>query len=88
MRLSQIFADMVKIGQADAKGRREDAKLELQRKGLKLDEQKFALMERKAKAMDEAAEQMKLLKAGGKLMPDAERTAILDKMDEILGLKK
>jgi hypothetical protein len=45
-------------------------------------------LEAKARAADEAAELKRQLNAGGKLMPEQEREAILDKMDEILGLKK
>ena len=85
---AKVFADMVIIGQNDVKLKQNDQKIGLRRTIVELDKQKFALLERRARAADEAAEQMKLLKAGGKLMPDAERTAILDKMDEILGLKK
>ena len=85
---AKIFADMVIIGQNDVKLRQNDQKIGLRKTIVELDQKRFALLERKARAADEAAEQMKLLKAGGKLLPDAERTAILDKMDEILGLKK
>ena len=85
---AKVFADMVIIGQNDVKLKQNDQKIGLRRTIVELDKQKFALLERRARAADEAAEQMKLLKAGGKLMPDAERTAILDKMDEILGMKK
>ena len=82
------FTSAAKMTTEAVKLKQADQKIALQREVVNLDKTKFALLERKARAMDEAAEQMKLLKAGGTLMPDAERTAILDKMDEILGLKK
>ena len=85
---AKVFAEMVKIGQNETRLRQNDQKIDLQKKVVKLDQDKFSLMQRKARAADDAAEQMKLLKAGGTLMPDAERAAILDKMDEILGMKK
>lgn len=52
-----------------------------------LDREKFEEAKRKAQAADEAKEQMKKLREGGKKLPEAEREAILDKVDEILGLK-
>lgn len=58
------------------------------RKALEIDSRRIVLLEKKAKAADEAAELKRQLNAGGKLMPAQEREAILDKMDEILGLKK
>lgn len=84
----KLFSAMMKIGQQRVKLDQNEVKLGLSKEMVEMDKRKLALLERKAKAMDEAAEQMRLLKAGGKLMPDAERAAILDKMDEILGLKK
>jgi hypothetical protein len=85
---AKVFGNMVKIGHGRVKLQQADVKLELSKEVVAMDQRKLALLERKAKALDEAAEQMRLLKAGGQLMPDQERTAILDKMDEILGLKK
>lgn len=58
------------------------------RMSLEIDSRRIVLLEKKAKAADEAAELKRQLNAGGKLMPAQEREAILDKMDEILGLKK
>lgn len=58
------------------------------RMSLEIDARRIVLLERKAKAADEAAEQMAKLKAGGDRMPEEERKAILDKVDEILGVKK
>lgn len=84
----KLFSAMMKIGQARTKLDQNDKRLKQTDKSLDMESRRVALLERKAKAMDEAAEQMRLLKAGGKMMPEAERTAILDKMDEILGLKK
>lgn len=85
---AKVFANFVKIGQGDRKLDQNEKRLKQTDKSLEMESRRVALLERKAKAMDEAAEQMRLLKAGGKLMPEAERAAILDKMDEILGLKK
>lgn len=58
------------------------------RMSLEIDARRIVLLEKKAKAADEAAELKRRLNEGGKLMPEQEREAILDKMDEILGLKK
>lgn len=84
----KLFADMVKIGQNEVKLRQNDDKIAINKEVVELDKRRLAILERKAKAADDAAEQMRLLKAGGKMMPEDQRAAILDKMDEILGLKK
>ena len=57
-------------------------------KKLGQDDRRIALLEKKARERDEAAELKRQLNEGGKLMPEQQREAILDKMDEILGLKK
>jgi hypothetical protein len=85
---AKVFSAMMKIGQGRTKLDQNEKRLKQTDKSLENEERRVKLLERKARAADEAAEQMRLLKAGGKLMPEAERTAILDKMDEILGLKK
>lgn len=84
----KLFSDMVKIGQGEVKLRQNDKKIAISQEVVELDKKRFEALERKARQADEAAEQMKLLKEGGKMMPEDQRAAILDKMDEILGLKK
>lgn len=63
------------------------AKLRLQERTIEHDERRIRLLEEKARRADEAAVQMRKLKEGGKMLPDQERQAILDKVDELLGLK-
>lgn len=82
------WAAIKKAEQADEKLEQGKEKLAQGKAKLGQDDRRIALLERKAKAADEAAEELKKLKAGGPSMPEAERTAILDKMDQILGLKK
>lgn len=62
-------------------------KEQTKRMALELEVRRVALLEQKAKAADDAAAELKKLKDGGKLLPEQEREAILNKMDEILGLK-
>lgn len=87
-RAAQTIFTAETLEDGNVKGYVQLARLGLQRKALDIDLRRLAILERKAKAADEAAEQMRLLKAGGKMMPEDQRAAILDKMDEILGLKK
>lgn len=84
----KVFFAAVEMQQNDVRLQQNDQKIAISKEVVEVNKRRLSLLERKAKAMDEAAEQMRLLKAGGKMMPEAERTAILDKMDEILGLKK
>jgi hypothetical protein len=92
---AKVFASMVKIGQndkaldqRDKQLKQRDKELTQREKLVEQSERRVAILEARAKAADAAAEQLALLKAGGKMMPEDQRTAILDKMDEILGLKK
>lgn len=84
----KVFFAAVEMQQNDERLQQGKQKIEISREVVEVNKRRLSLLERKAKALDEAAEQMRLLKAGGQLMPDQERAAILDKMDEILGLKK
>lgn len=54
---------------------------------LKLDERKLALLERKAQAADAAKVEIAKLRDPSAGLSDSERQAIIDKVDEILGLK-
>jgi hypothetical protein len=54
-----------------------------------LNERKMALLEAKAKAFDEAQQRIKQLRESkGSVDEEAQRNAILDKVDEIFGIKK
>jgi len=85
---SKVFFDMVKIGQAETKLRQNDAKLGLQKQVVKMDERRLALIEAKAKRLDEAEAAIRKISTNTELTPEAQRAAVLDKMDEFFGLKK
>jgi hypothetical protein len=61
-----------------------DVKLE----SLQLDARKVTALEKKAAAFDAAKEQIKKLRDPKSAMTDADRKAIVDKVDEILGIKR
>lgn len=85
---SKVFFDMVKIGQNEAKLRQADAKLGLAKQAVKLDERRLAIIEAKAKRLDDAESAIKAISTNKELSPEAQRAAVLDKMDEFFGLKK
>jgi len=78
---SKVFFDMVKIGQNQTKLRQNDAKISLDKRRLKL-------LEAKAKRLDDAEAAIKSISTNTELTPEAQRAAVLDKMDEFFGLKK
>ena len=85
---SKVFFDMVKIGQAETKLRQADAKIGLAKQAVKLDERRLAIIEAKAKRLDDAEAAIKSISTNKELTPEAQRAAVLDKMDEFFGLKK
>jgi len=85
---SKVFADMVKIGQAETKLRLADTKLGLAKQVVKMDERRLAIIEAKAKRLDDAESAIKAISTNKELSPEAQRAAVLDKMDEFFGLKK
>lgn len=62
-------------------------KLKQQDRSLELEAQRIALLERKAAAADAAKTEMAKLRDPSAGLSDTERQAIIDKVDEILGLK-
>ena len=85
---SKVFFDMIKIGQNETKLRQADAKLGLAKQAVKLDERRLAIIEAKAKRLDDAESAIKAISTNKELSPEAQRAAVLDKMDEFFGLKK
>ena len=64
-------------------------KLKLEAEKVKNDERKIKLLEDKARAFDQAQDKIKQLRdAKGSVDETAQRNAILDKVDEIFGIKK
>lgn len=72
---------------AQEKAQMDRDKLELERERLELEKRKVALQEQKAAAADAAKEELAKLRDPSAGLNDAERKAIIDKVDEILGLK-
>lgn len=84
----KVFADMVKIGQNDTKLRQNEEVLKINRKKLTHDERRLEILESKAKRLDDAEAAIKSISTNTELTPEAQRAAVLDKMDEFFGLKK
>lgn len=66
----------------------QEREMELKAKKVELSERRIILLENKARAFDEASERARRMRDDANKDGDNERLAILDKVDEILGLKK
>lgn len=62
--------------------------LRLKSRMLDQDERRLSILESKAKRLDEVDEALAKIRANKDLAPDAQRQALIDKMDEFFGLKK
>lgn len=85
---SKAFASIVTTRQNDVRLKQNDAKLGLQKQVVKMDERRLAIIEAKAKRLDDAEAAIKSISTNTELTPEAQRAAVLDKMDEFFGLKK
>jgi hypothetical protein len=64
------------------------ATLRLNKQRVDQDERRLALIEAKAKRLDDAEDAIKRIRENKDLSEEAQRAAVLDKMDEFFGLKK
>ena len=63
-------------------------KLRLSQRVIDQDERRLQILEAKARRLDEAEEAIRRIRDNKDLSPDAQRKAVLDKMDEFFGLTK
>tara|TARA_R110001599_G_scaffold336815_2_gene554819 strand:- start:609 stop:1178 length:570 start_codon:yes stop_codon:yes gene_type:complete len=87
-RIGQMVFTSETVADGNIKGFVALLKINKENRKLELDERRVKLLEAKAASADMAAEQMQKLKDGGTLLPEEERAAILAKVDEILNIKK
>lgn len=87
-RIAQTVFTAEALEGKDVEGYVKLATLRLNRQRVNQDERKLSIIEAKARRLDEAEAAIQRISSNQDLTPEAQRAAVLDKMDEFFGLKK
>lgn len=87
-RVGQIVFTSEVVDQGNVKGFVALQKLRIAQRKLDQDERKLAILEAKARRLDDAEAKVAAIQGDKTLTPEQQRTALMDEMDRFFGLKK